>query len=70
MRGIISALVTPFQADGGVDWEAFAIYLDWQLSFSPKAVLALGSTAEANLLSVAECCEILKFVCQHAHARV
>ncbi len=69
MQGIISALVTPFQADGGVDWEAFAIYLDWQLSFSPDAVLALGSTAEANLLSVDECCEILKFVCQHAHAR-
>ena len=66
MQGIISALVTPFTPDGEIDWEAFNLYLDWQLSFQPDIILALGSTGEAHLLSDQEQVEVLRFVVKKA----
>ncbi len=62
MHGVISALVTPFDRHGEVDFEALELYLKWQFSFKPSWVLALGSTAEANLLTQKERDKVAEFI--------
>ena len=66
MQGVISALVTPFNQDGEIDWEALSLYLDWQLSFRPDCILAMGSTAEANLLEEDEAGALVKYIVKAA----
>ena len=62
MHGVISALVTPFDRHGQVDFLALEMFLKWQFSFEPAWVLALGSTAEANLLNQKERDQVAKLV--------
>ena len=66
MHGVISALVTPFDKNGQVDFSALELFLNWQFSFEPSWVLALGSTAEANLLDQSERDQVANHIIQSA----
>ena len=52
--GSITALATPFQASGAVDFDAFARILDAQVSGGTQAVVVAGSTGEASALDESE----------------
>jgi 4-hydroxy-tetrahydrodipicolinate synthase len=51
VEGSFVALITPFNADGSVDFGAFRTLLDWQASNGTSAVLIMGSTGEVSMLS-------------------
>ena len=51
VEGSFVALITPFNADGTVDFGAFRSLLDWQASNGTSAVLIMGSTGEVSMLS-------------------
>lgn len=69
MRGVISALVTPFDRKDEVDFFSLEGYLKSHFSEGPEWVLALGSTAEANLMTQAERDQVAKFVLKLAKAQ-
>jgi 4-hydroxy-tetrahydrodipicolinate synthase len=59
MEGSFVALITPFNADGSVDFEAFRSLLHFQEKHGTSAVLILGSTGEVSMLSLEERREII-----------
>jgi 4-hydroxy-tetrahydrodipicolinate synthase len=65
-KGSIPALVTPMQADGSVDYEAWGKLLDWHLAEGTDAVVVGGTTGESPTLEQRELAELVR----RAKARV
>lgn len=61
----IIALLTPFDADGHIDWRAFESYLIALASWGVKSVIANGTTGEFPSLTLDERQEIVEFVRRH-----
>jgi 4-hydroxy-tetrahydrodipicolinate synthase len=51
IEGSFVALITPFNADGSVDFGAFRTLLDWHAANGTAAVLIMGSTGEVSMLT-------------------
>jgi len=60
LSGSITALATPFSADGGLDSEAWSRLLARQIEAGSRAVVVAGSTGEAAALDDAEYEELLR----------
>ncbi len=54
MQGAITAIITPFQADGSVDYAALDRVIDHQLKHDIDGIVVCGSTGEAITLTPAE----------------
>jgi 4-hydroxy-tetrahydrodipicolinate synthase len=54
IRGSIAPLVTPFDADGGLDLEAIPRLVEWQLERGTHGISVGGSTGEPTVQTVAE----------------
>ena len=57
--GSFVALITPFNQDGSIDWEGFRTLLQFQEQHGTAAVLIMGSTGEASMLTADERREIV-----------
>ena len=62
VEGLGTALVTPFKADGSVDFEALARLLDTQLTGFVDYIVVLGTTGEAATLTSDEKREVRQFI--------
>ena len=65
LRGSITALVTPFDANGGLDEKAFRAFVEWQIAEGTHGLVPVGTTGESPTLShdehrrvVAACVEV------------
>jgi 4-hydroxy-tetrahydrodipicolinate synthase len=67
--GSICALATPFQADGALDWEAYARLLEYQLTGGTQALVVAGSTGEAHALDDAEHEQLLRYTVERIDGR-
>ena len=65
IKGLGTALITPFKADGSVDYEALARLLDTQLTGYVDYIVVLGTTGEAATLSAEEKREVRQFIAGH-----
>jgi 4-hydroxy-tetrahydrodipicolinate synthase len=54
LRGALTALVTPFAADGAIDEDAFRRLVRWQVLAGIDGLVPVGTTAEAPTMSEAE----------------
>ena len=70
LSGSITALATPFAADGAVDTDAFARLIDAQLAGGTSAVVVAGSTGEAAALEDSEYRALLAFAVHRIGGRV
>ena len=52
--GVFSLLLSPFGAEGKVDWSAYESYVDWQLSFAPDGLFAVCGSSEMKWLELDE----------------
>ncbi len=64
------AIVTPFTAQGAVDYDGFGELIEFQIAHGTDGVLVMGSTGEATSLSLAERREIITRVIPMAKGRV
>ena len=46
-RGIATALATPMDAGGAIDYEAYGRLIDWQIASGVAGLVACGTTAES-----------------------
>lgn len=69
-RGLGIALITPFQSDGSVDYEALLSLIDYQLSGGVDFLCVLGTTAETPCLTPEERQEIRQRIVKHVRGRV
>lgn len=70
LAGSITALATPFAADGSVDVEAWTRLIDAQLDGGTQALVVAGSTGEAAALTDAEYDDLLRRAVQQVAGRV
>ncbi len=69
-KGIATALITPFQADGSVDFEAYGRIIDWQIESGIDALVSCGTSGENPTLSDEEHQEVLRFAVERTAKRV
>ena len=65
LKGLGTALITPFKADGSVDYEALARVLDTQLTGFVDYIVVLGTTGEAATMTADEKHEVRQFIVQY-----
>ena len=68
--GAATAIVTPFDENNQVDYDAFAKLIDWQIAEGIDAIVACGTTGEASTLTDEEHRAVLKFAVDHVAGRV
>lgn len=67
LKGLGTALITPFHADGGVDYKALERLLDTQLSGKVDYLVVLGTTGEAATMTADEKREVRRFIVNYVH---
>lgn len=70
LRGAITAIVTPFTADGVVDEDSLARFVEWQVAEGIDGLVPVGSTGEAVTLSLAERERVVRITVERAAGRV
>ena len=70
LRGLGTALITPFKADKSVDYDALARLLDTQLTGAVDYIVVLGTTGEAATLTEAERAEVRTFIRKYVNGRL
>ena len=68
--GAAVALVTPFKADGSVNYEELARLIDFQIENGTDALVIAGTTGESSTLSEQEHIEVIRFAVEHTAHRV
>ncbi|MBQ6039468.1 MAG: 4-hydroxy-tetrahydrodipicolinate synthase [Oscillospiraceae bacterium] len=68
--GAAVALVTPFSADGSVNYEEFARLIDFQIENGTDALVIAGTTGESSTLSEQEHIDVIRFAVEHTNHRV
>lgn len=64
------ALVTPFAADGSVDYTVFASLIEEQIAAGTDALIIAGTTGESSTLTEEEHIEVLRFAVKQTNHRV
>ncbi|WP_281528317.1 4-hydroxy-tetrahydrodipicolinate synthase [Ruminococcus champanellensis] len=64
------AIVTPFNLDGTVNYEEFAMNLDYQIDNGTDAIIVCGTTGESATLSDEEHVECIRFAVEHVNKRI
>ena len=70
LKGMGIALVTPFKADGSVDYEALVKLVEYQVQNGTDYLVVLGTTAETPTLTETEKAEIKRRVVTQVRRRV
>jgi 4-hydroxy-tetrahydrodipicolinate synthase len=70
LRGVGTALATPFTRDGSVDEPALRRFVRWQLAEGVNFLVPCGSTGEAATMTVAEHRRVVEIVAEEAGGRV
>ena len=66
LHGCGTALVTPFDKDGNVDYDAFAALVDRQVAGGVDFLVPLGTTGETPALTDKEKVQLLRLTKEHA----
>ncbi len=69
LRGTGTAIVTPFSADGSVDYESLARLVDHQLEGGVEMLVPLGSTGENPTITAPERREIFRWLVEYVDHR-
>jgi len=69
LRGVFTALVTPFDEQGGIDWHAFDRLIDRQLEAGIAGLVPVGTTGEAATLEPDEAEALIAHTVQRVAGR-
>ncbi len=70
IKGLGTALITPFNADGSVDYQALTRLLDTQLTGFVDYIVVLGTTGEAATMTAEEKREVRQFIVKYVNGRL
>lgn len=70
LSGVGAAMITPFTADGRIDYQALAATIDYVIEGGADYIVALGTTAETPTLYMPERAVIAMFISNHIAGRV
>ncbi|MCX6319257.1 MAG: 4-hydroxy-tetrahydrodipicolinate synthase [Bacteroidetes bacterium] len=64
------AIVTPFHADGSIDWNSFSNLIEFWIKGKVEYLVVLGTTGESATIHGAEKQEVFSFVARQAARRI
>lgn len=70
IKGLGTALITPFKADQSVDYESLDRLLDTQLTGHVDYIVVLGTTGEAATMSSEEKQQVRRHIVDYVHGRL
>ena len=70
LSGVITALITPFDEKGNVDFKSFEKILEMQISAGINGLLPLGTTAESPVLNETEKEKIIEMVLNKVNGKI
>ena len=70
LKGLGTALITPFDANGKVDYEALERLLETQLKGFVDYIVVLGTTGEAATMTEDEKAQVRTFIREYVHGRL
>lgn len=70
LQGSIVALITPFNADGSVDYDSLEKLIEFHIDAGTDALLPLGTTGESSTMTHEEDNDVVRFVVEHAAGRI
>ena len=69
-KGVATAIITPMNEDGSIDYESFGRLIDWQIEQGVNAIVSVGTTGEGSTLDDVEHKEAMKFTVEKVAGRV
>lgn len=69
-KGAGVAIVTPFKANGEVNYDKFAEMLEFQIKNGTDAIIVCGTTGEASTLSHEEHLDVIRFCVEKVAGRI
>lgn len=66
---LLTAMVTPFNADGSINYEAGADFADWLLANGSDGLVVEGSTGEAATMDMDEKIKFMQTIVARVHGR-
>lgn len=66
---LLTAMVTPFNADGSINYEAGADFADWLLTNGSDGLVVEGSTGEAATMDMDEKIKFMQTIVAHVNGR-
>jgi 4-hydroxy-tetrahydrodipicolinate synthase len=70
LKGSITAIVTPFDNNGAIDYESYKALLDIQLKNGTSGIVVAGTTGESAALSEEEYAALIRFTVQHINGEI
>ncbi|ACI49903.1 dihydrodipicolinate synthase [Gluconacetobacter diazotrophicus PA1 5] len=69
-KGSITALITPMNDDGSLDFSGFGRFVDWQVTEGSSGVVPVGTTGESPTLTHEEHARIVEYTVQVVAGRI
>ena len=69
-KGAGVAIVTPFNADGSINFDVFAQLIEFQIANGTDAIIVCGTTGESATMSNSEQAQCIEFVVKQVNGRV
>jgi 4-hydroxy-tetrahydrodipicolinate synthase len=69
-HGSMVALVTPMRADGAIDEDAFARFIEWQIAEGTHGIIPVGTTGESPTLTHEEHKRVVELAVEVARRRI
>ncbi len=69
-KGSLVALITPMHADGSLDEEGYARFVEWQIAQGTQGLVPVGTTGESPTLTHAEHQRVIEIAVEAAAKRV
>ena len=70
LKGSLVALVTPFHADGSINFDKLGELLQWHVDNKTDGIVILGTTAEAATMSQDECDAVCRFAVEKVGGKI
>lgn len=69
-KGAGVAIVTPFHADGSVNYEEFARLIEFQIEGGTDAIIVCGTTGESSTLTHEEHLDVIRYCVKQVNGRI
>ncbi|PCH60902.1 MAG: 4-hydroxy-tetrahydrodipicolinate synthase [SAR86 cluster bacterium] len=70
IEGSIVAIVTPMNASGDIDYQAFDSLIEWHIDSGTDALVVVGTTGESATLSHQEHCKLVEYCVTQVNGRL
>ena len=69
-QGMATAMVTPMDAQGAIDYEAMGRFIDWQIDSGINALVVMGTTGENATIEPEDQTQVIRFAVERTAGRI